>query len=377
MEADEVALPLEHGRLEVVVEQRARHAAERIEGAHVAPDEALQGLVEGEVREHGARPAEHHHEARQRPLGLADDDGSEAPPVDLGLLTGQRAETEEGLALPRGPDRAHVSAQLHDRARVPPGGDHVVEPRREQLRVILERELDQALVGVQHRGQRPVLDVDEARRLDGERDRVVVDPQAPRRWSPPSSARRRTGAACESAALRRSSRDLPDQQPLQVTKRTHPRDPRPAALAPGDGHPVDAEQRVEIDLGRADFDRGSSRTKSARRPQRSQRARPSPATARSPPATSTTPAGAPGRGATSPSRSSRSRRASPALASTSRPGAMPIQIESMVLLLAGARDLQREAHFGRRGNHRRGANFFGTPVRYIFRAPFSEAPDPA
>ncbi len=177
MEADGIALPLQHSRLEVVVEQSARHAAEPLEGAHMAADEALQGLVEGEAREHGARPAQHHDEARQRPLGLADEDGSEAPPVDLGLLPRQRAEAEEGLLVRRGTDGPHVPAQLHHRARVPTGRDHVEEPRREQLRVVLERELDEALVRLQDRVLRPVLDVDEARRLDGVAYRVVVDAQ--------------------------------------------------------------------------------------------------------------------------------------------------------------------------------------------------------
>lgn len=85
MEADEISLPFEHGRLEVVVEQRARHAAERVEGADVAPHEAFESLIEGESRVHGARPAKDHDEARERPLGVADDDGPEAAPVDLTL----------------------------------------------------------------------------------------------------------------------------------------------------------------------------------------------------------------------------------------------------------------------------------------------------
>jgi hypothetical protein len=46
---------------------------------------------------------------------------------------------------------------------------------------------------------------------------------------------------------------------------------------------------------------------------------------------------------------------------------MPIQIELMALLLADARDPRREDRIGRREEHRRGANFFGTEVRYIFR----------
>src|SRR5580658_10137180 len=54
MKVNEVPLPLEDSRLEVVIEKRPRHATEGDEGAHVALDEALQGLVEGEVREHGA-----------------------------------------------------------------------------------------------------------------------------------------------------------------------------------------------------------------------------------------------------------------------------------------------------------------------------------
>ena len=56
MEADVIADALEYDTLQVVVEQRPRHAAERLEREHVPAQKALQRLVEREAGEHRAGP---------------------------------------------------------------------------------------------------------------------------------------------------------------------------------------------------------------------------------------------------------------------------------------------------------------------------------
>ena len=106
-----------------------------------------------------------------------------------------------------------------------------------------------------------------------------------------------------------------------------------------------------------------------RRPQPAQRGPSFPARGQPPPATSPGPAGAPGRAEGAPSRIVS---LAPCIAITRvdvGPGAMPIQIELMALLLAAARDPGRGGRSSGRGERRREANFLGTWVRYIFRVP--------
>jgi DNA-binding NtrC family response regulator len=100
VEADDVADPLEHGGLQVVVENGARYAIERDEGGVVAAQKALERLVENEAGEERPRERQHHHEARQPPARVADGDGPEAAPVDLPLLAGELlGTTPEMLSL--------------------------------------------------------------------------------------------------------------------------------------------------------------------------------------------------------------------------------------------------------------------------------------
>jgi hypothetical protein len=90
MKTDVIADAVEDDALEIVVEDRPGHAAEGREGLDVAAQEALQGLVQGEASVHG----EHEDEARQQPASAADRHGAEIAPVDLGLLAGERLQTQ-------------------------------------------------------------------------------------------------------------------------------------------------------------------------------------------------------------------------------------------------------------------------------------------
>ena len=151
MKANDVADALEDGGLQVVVEQGARHAAERGERGEVAPRGSSRASGRGEAGEERARPRQHHDEAGQGPSCRADGDRAEAGPVDLGLLARQRREAEERLAGAAGADRANEAAQRPDRARVPALLDHLEEPRRAQPRVLLERGADEVLVRIEQR----------------------------------------------------------------------------------------------------------------------------------------------------------------------------------------------------------------------------------
>ena len=64
--------PLQHGALEIVVEEDTRHRVEACEGRHVAAQEVGHGIAEEKAQEDLARVAQHHHEAPQRALGAAE-----------------------------------------------------------------------------------------------------------------------------------------------------------------------------------------------------------------------------------------------------------------------------------------------------------------
>ena len=149
-----LAVAIEHDALEIVVEQRARHAAERLEGAAVAMHEALEPLIEREAGVHRARPAEHQHEAAQGATRLADLHTAEARPVDLALLAGQRVEREKRFGAPLRAHAPDVAAHLHDAAHIAPRSQHLVQARRPQPRVLVERPLDEVLVRVEQRWPR-------------------------------------------------------------------------------------------------------------------------------------------------------------------------------------------------------------------------------
>jgi len=152
VEADGVALPLQDGAFQVVVEQDPGHTPQGPEGLDVAAQEALERLVHGEDRMERPRPAQDQHERGQAPGGPAERDRPEAAPVDLGLLPDQEVQPQVGLGggdRPQGPDHP---AQLHDGAGVPPRLDHLEQPRGPEPGVLLERRLEERAVRVAQTG---------------------------------------------------------------------------------------------------------------------------------------------------------------------------------------------------------------------------------
>ena len=93
MEANGVALALQHCALEIVVEQDTRTSVPGREGADVTAQEVLHLGVEEEAQKNLARVAQHHDEGQQGTTRAADHEMTKMPPVDLPLLAGQAAQT--------------------------------------------------------------------------------------------------------------------------------------------------------------------------------------------------------------------------------------------------------------------------------------------
>ena len=122
-------------------------SCEGFEGVHMAAEEVLHGLGDGELEVHQAAVAEHHHEEAQPPAGVADVDAGVVTPVDLGALTGGEVQGQE-----RG--GAHRADPLHvvlddGHAPVVAGLAQAVEGLRGAVWVVLEQSADVALVGVE------------------------------------------------------------------------------------------------------------------------------------------------------------------------------------------------------------------------------------
>ena len=126
---------VQDGALEVVVEDFARHAPEELQGAAVHQQEGLGLLVEREVHEQGARPAQHHRERRQGPQRRAAAHLAEAAPVHLGLLAGLQLDAQVRLLAARGAYADQPPAEHGDAVGVAAFLDLLEEPRRGHLRV--------------------------------------------------------------------------------------------------------------------------------------------------------------------------------------------------------------------------------------------------
>lgn len=127
VEADGVALALEHGALQGG--NGPRTATQGSEGVDVPAQEALERFVQREERVQCPRPAQHQHERGEGAHGPADPDPPEAPPIALALLRWQQREPEVGLRPRCGPERRDHAAELYDGARVAPRAHHLEQPR--------------------------------------------------------------------------------------------------------------------------------------------------------------------------------------------------------------------------------------------------------
>ena len=128
--------------------------------------EAVHPLVQGEARVRPATPRQHHHEDRQATFTSGDPDGAEVTPVHLPLLARHRRHPKVGfVGLVARPNLLYVAPELALAPLVASGLEHVVEPRRAQPRILLQRLRDEGRVGGEqvsapitpsrHEGRRP------------------------------------------------------------------------------------------------------------------------------------------------------------------------------------------------------------------------------
>ena len=81
METDRIALALEHGAFQIVVEQHARQTTPCVKRRDVATQEVCHLRIEVEAQEDRARVAQDHHERHQRALGATDGELANVAPL--------------------------------------------------------------------------------------------------------------------------------------------------------------------------------------------------------------------------------------------------------------------------------------------------------
>ena len=149
VEANRVAHALEHDALEVVVQEGSGQSAECSERLDVATQEAVHLGVEAKAQEHPPRVAEHRHEAHQRTARLADLQVAEVSPVDLHLLTRQRAQAQEGFGRGSRAQGADQMAEVAALTGVATLAHHVEQPAGGERRVLLQGLRDEVAVGLE------------------------------------------------------------------------------------------------------------------------------------------------------------------------------------------------------------------------------------
>jgi len=151
MEADGIASALEHSALEVVVQEHARDPTEELEGFYMPPEKARHRRAQVETQEYLARIRQHHHEAEEPPLRPSDADLPEEPPVNLGLLAGQRAQAQIGFGSRPRTIARYDRPEVVTLAGVAPCLDHLEKSTGPQARILLERLLEEGDVRVSYR----------------------------------------------------------------------------------------------------------------------------------------------------------------------------------------------------------------------------------
>ena len=91
MEADRIALSLQHGTLKIVIQEHPRHGIEPSKRLDMTADEVVNRGAQIEAQEQMARVGKHHHERHQGTHGAAHSELAEMSPVHLRLLARQRA----------------------------------------------------------------------------------------------------------------------------------------------------------------------------------------------------------------------------------------------------------------------------------------------
>jgi hypothetical protein len=152
MEPNRIAVTLEHGALEIVVEQNARNAPEVGERFNVSAHEERHRGAWEEAEKQAPGVAEHHHERPERPERAADLQLAEVGPIDLGLLARERAKALERLRGLLRTKPTDDTTEVIGPAEVAALFDHDEESARTKVGVLSELLDDERHERIDHRG---------------------------------------------------------------------------------------------------------------------------------------------------------------------------------------------------------------------------------
>ena len=128
VEADGIAVPLQHDALQIVVPEFTGTPLPRLEGFDMAAQEVVHPAIEVEAQEEAPGVAEHHHEGHQRALCTPDRHLAEVAPVDLGLFAGKGGKAQIGLGHGPGTLGRDHGAEVALASPVAACDGHLVEP---------------------------------------------------------------------------------------------------------------------------------------------------------------------------------------------------------------------------------------------------------
>src|ERR1700680_1292388 len=154
VEADRFARALEHGTLEMVIEQMAGNAAEAGKGSDVSRQKAGQAGVVEKPHEEPAREAQYHDEGLQGTLTARHFVLAEVRPIDLRLLAWERTQLKKGFTAPAWPQTqlGNPVTEVVGSPGVAALAGHVIELARRQLRVSRQQLAQPRQIAVELRG---------------------------------------------------------------------------------------------------------------------------------------------------------------------------------------------------------------------------------
>ena len=150
-EADGIALALQYGTLEVVVQQHPGQTTPALKGLAVGAQKALHARVQREAQEDAPRPRQHHDKGHQGTFGAPDLQVTKVRPVDLALLAHQRDQAQIGLGARAGPVVGNEVSEVVGPALVAPLAGHGVQAARPQGGELLQCLVDEGQIRVDAR----------------------------------------------------------------------------------------------------------------------------------------------------------------------------------------------------------------------------------
>jgi hypothetical protein len=137
VKTNRIAQAVQHGGLEIVVKHHTWTPAPVVEGMDVSPQKVFQRLIEEELQVKRSGPGQRHHETGQAPARSADGHFTKVRPVDLAFLAGKALQAEKGFTGFR-PQTGDEPPDLHDAAGVAASLQHLKDPSRAELRMLVE-----------------------------------------------------------------------------------------------------------------------------------------------------------------------------------------------------------------------------------------------